>query len=322
MSYHETEINNNWHISTRNIPIIGDRFITSSTQDLGVIKKISEQQLPNGDTNWSITLEDGRTINFNMTLDDREAAQRKLEMKRNKEEALVKTAYYNELLAIQTPKDYFPNSTNPPNPDLLKDESIYNQYLKPYLQTDLSNNTINPDKVDYPEKITHNFGHKLHLNIEAKDVVVVSKYLKDNGYRHKYLSGGEIEDGKVFTVYIGSKDLTDELAQKISSDLQTYLRRPVFVDEVEYAPNVVGRFESSKGTGAEPFSKYGFGIRGVDILRQDKEKIVEANMQKFNNTRSENEALLPGGYIGAFTRSFERLSQDYGSFFYGTKTKK
>jgi hypothetical protein len=53
-----------------------------------------------------------------MTPEDREAAQRKLEMKKNEEEALVKTAYYNELLAIQTPKDYFPNSTNPPNPDL------------------------------------------------------------------------------------------------------------------------------------------------------------------------------------------------------------
>jgi hypothetical protein len=197
-----------------------------------------------------------------------------------------------------------------------------NIYLKPYNQSGLPNPAINPDKIDYPEKIPYGIGHKIHLNIEAKDVAAVSKYLKDNGYRHKYLSGGEIEDGKVFTVYIGSKDLTDELAQKISSDLQTYLRRPVFLDEVEYAPNVVGRFESSSGTSAEPFSKYGFGIRGVDMLRQDKDEIISGRNLNKRNTRSENDAILPGGYTGAFTRSFERLSQDYGSFFYGTKSKK
>tara|TARA_A100001015_G_scaffold209665_1_gene234800 strand:- start:132 stop:761 length:630 start_codon:yes stop_codon:yes gene_type:complete len=57
-------------------------------------------------------------------------------------------------------------------------------------------------------KITRGFnvntGWKVHLTPHPEHVMELSTYLKENGYYHKYLSGGFPSDGKAFTVYLGS----------------------------------------------------------------------------------------------------------------------
>lgn len=87
-----------------------------------------------------------------------------------------------------------------------------------------------------------NIGHKIHLNVAPDCVHAVSEYLKDNKYHHKYLSGGDVSDGKIFTVYLGSHNNAYKWAKVISNDLDGKLLRPLDKSEIEYAPNVCGRF--------------------------------------------------------------------------------
>lgn len=105
-----------------------------------------------------------------------------------------------------------------------------------------------------------NIGYKFHLNVSPEDVQMVSKFLIENDYEHKYLSGGELEDGKVFTVYTGSKEQTERIAQEVSNGIGSLLQTPNATGEVPFAPNIVGRFV---GRGDE-FQQY--GRNGVSYL--------------------------------------------------------
>lgn len=98
-------------------------------------------------------------------------------------------------------------------------------------------------------------GWKLHLNVKPEDASHVSTYLRENGYRHKFLSGGMVTSGKVFTIYIGSRELTQRLSQELSKDLEKFLCRPADWREIEFAKGIVGRFSS--GDYKEDFSIYG-----------------------------------------------------------------
>lgn len=83
---------------------------------------------------------------------------------------------------------------------------------------------------------------KLHLNVEPKNVSFVSEYLKNNWYTHKFLKWWDIADGKIFTIYIWSRSLTNRCAQSISQDIWSTLCKPKALWEAEFAPGVVGRF--------------------------------------------------------------------------------
>ena len=105
-------------------------------------------------------------------------------------------------------------------------------------------------------------GWKLHLNVTPENLQKVADYLITNGYLHKCFAGGDLEDGKVFTIYIGSLKLTQKLAKKISDDIGPYLSRPVDPGEIEFAPGVIGRFSV---TGRD-FVKYGYW--GIAVLEK------------------------------------------------------
>src|SRR5690606_10673176 len=108
----------------------------------------------------------------------------------------------------------------------------------------LSYSENNPDNVrfNFINKGDANVGWKFHLNCEPSSSENISKFLADNGYYYKYLSGGEPEDGKIFTVYIGSHELAEKLAKEISDGVLSELAKPVDHSEIEFAPGVVGRF--------------------------------------------------------------------------------
>ena len=128
----------------------------------------------------------------------------------------------------------------------------------------------------------------------------VSEYLKDNGYHHKFLKSGDVSDGKVFTIYIGSKDLADRLAKILSQDLAGLLSRPKVIDGIEFAPNISGRF-NQKGKG---FNKYpSLGVKGFSTIK---------NLGSWFET--DNKALSKI----VFETSFNRLVELHGTYFTGS----
>jgi hypothetical protein len=89
------------------------------------------------------------------------------------------------------------------------------------------------NKKDFEEA---NIGWKIHLNVCPENTKAVSEYLISQEYYHKYFGGGEIEDGKIFTVYIGSYLLTEKLAREIYHDIYWILARSRIPGELEFAP--------------------------------------------------------------------------------------
>jgi hypothetical protein len=216
--------------------------------------------------------------------------------------------YKTKLQSLQNAPARFPNSDAKVNPlvdslagkkQVQHDEIFkkYNEALNDYSDAD---HPFDKSKCDL---LSDGAGYKFHLNVEPADVKAVSEYLIKEGYRHKYLHGGEIEDGKIFTIYIGSKDLAEKLAPKLSSDLHTYLRKPVETGEIEFAPNIVGRFVGTRSH----FQQYGMGLRGIVITKE------WAKVLQYQNPK-EKQRLMPI----AFNASFGLLADKYGTYFYGT----
>lgn len=223
---------------------------------------------------------------------------------REKRRVISRFRYYARLSSLQDAQNPFPNSDAEENSVAqdIADENIlgkmYEAELKPY--NDLAH-PIDESKCDMKNQV----GHKVHLNVAPEDVLEVSGYLISHGYCHKYLSGGEILDGKVFTVYFGSKDLAVRLSQELSTDLEPFLKRPITAEEVEYAPNVVGRFVGSM----KDFMQYGLGLRGISVARNWADHLSPWQDPE------EKKKVLPL----AFTDSFNKLADEYGEYFYGTR---
>ncbi len=110
-----------------------------------------------------------------------------------------------------------------------------------------------------------NQGYKFHLNVKPENVRQVAAILKIKDYYHKYLNGGEIEDGKIFTVYTGSKEQTERIVRDVAnSEILDLLEPPLGdrTEEILYAPNIAGRFV---GNNQQFFTK--IPIKGITILR-------------------------------------------------------
>lgn len=202
----------------------------------------------------------------------------------------------------QTAVNPFPTSDARENPDTLAHptwnllEARYQATLAPY-----EFHLPESDKTDFPKD--PNEGYKLHLNVPIACVQAVSEYLKTEGYNHKYLSGCD-DPGSLFTLYIGSHRLAFALAKRISTDLSKYLAKPTRTDEVEFAPNVVGRFSTRR----HGYNKYGLGLRGISCLN------------RFSNSFwISDETRLKEYLKTAFNVTYESLSNNYGEYFHGSR---
>lgn len=122
--------------------------------------------------------------------------------------------------------------------------------------------SANPQRYDFGDSPNH--GWKVHLNVEAQNAQTVADYLKAEGYRHKFLNGGEIGDGKVFTLYLGSFEKAQSEAATISESLEGRLAKPVNYDEVELARGVVGRFRTER-FGFNPYGTSGLSTLSTSI---------------------------------------------------------
>lgn len=184
---------------------------------------------------------------------------------RKKFQKLASAQYQTWLRIQQTNEEPFPQSDGPENPLALESGNIekYREILEDYSYTNAQK-----DKYDFKDP---NIGYKLHLNVTPENANAVSEYLVTNGYFHKYLSPNPlssqdiVQQGKIFTIYIGSKDLTQKLSQTISKDLHSYLCKPIDKRSIEIAPNVAARFVAANNPHLTGYPSA--GVRGIPVLR-------------------------------------------------------
>ena len=167
-------------------------------------------------------------------------------------------------------------------------------------------------KADFIDKENHNIGWKLHLNVAPRFVRLVSAYLLKNGYYHKYLNDGKIEDGKVFTIYIGSHQLTKKLAEIISQDLGRFLSKPKAFGEIEFAAGVVGRF-CGPFFGQTPLF-YNYGSLGVTHLDVDHKLFL--NHCIWGKKDENHEKVASMLKEKAQKNAIKKLWEMYGSYFF------
>jgi hypothetical protein len=172
---------------------------------------------------------------------------------------------------------------------------------------DLNNNSYSKEYIYYNENnfqsgitnddIKENFGWKLHLNVTPEDSILVSRWLKINNFAHKFLSGGDISDGKIFTVYIGSYDLCTKMSKKIFDSLNQYLCKPADNTEIEIEPGIIGRFVCGDKSRFRQYGTCGFS------------EIIDNNgILNKSQDQKDQKTLL----------SFRKLSKEFGDYFYHT----
>jgi tetratricopeptide (TPR) repeat protein len=123
-------------------------------------------------------------------------------------------------------------------------------------------------------------GWKLHVNT-ANDLAdpttrEIAQYLTDRGLPFKVGSGGEVADGKGMTVYLGPRDL----AQNVANDLETHFGSRIggpagdsLATNRPFTAHISGRFDTA---GDAAFAQY--GRNGMPYLTDDARNITMARM--------------------------------------------
>ena len=127
-----------------------------------------------------------------------------------------------------------------------KNISDYEKILKQYDNKDIES-LINEYNIANENSIKYNFTNpdiawKIHLNVSPNNVIKISEYLISNWYFHKYISWWDINNWKIFTIYIWSHSLAKNISKKISNDNLKYLLKPNAKNEIELAAWIVWRF--------------------------------------------------------------------------------
>lgn len=169
------------------------------------------------------------------------------------------------------------------------------KYVKPYKDLGIDEYGYSGDDLWYDApKDWHNIHWKFHLNVSPDNVKKVSKFLKKEGFCHKYLMGGEIESGKVFTVYTGSKKTTEKAVKLITDNVGDLLDEPKAEGESLFAPKIVGRFEGNGNEFAVKVCKNGICILWNRLHVFPEIKITDEDVQKSRNRLKQ----LYGDYFG------------------------
>ena len=161
-------------------------------------------------------------------------------------------------------------------------------------------------KFDFGKQGRVDLGWKGHLNLAPENSEEVSTYLRAHGYRHKFLAGGEPEDGKVFTIYFGARSVVNQWAPRISKDLDHVLAKPTDTEEVEFARGLVGRFAVRSGEGIHKYTPY--GTCGLPLLKAGfRDRSRGTSYQEY----------VAGLSDGEIAKIYRELEEDFGSYFTG-----
>lgn len=152
-----------------------------------------------------------------------------------------------------------------------------------------------------PQGLRPNAGWKLHLGVDPEDREAVNQYLSKTGLSFKQgFNAGQ--EGKDFTIYVGSKNAAVKAAQDIHSNIGDKINPPkgeVLNDDTKLAGNVMGRFDAA---GDNDFHQY--GKNGIPLLNSD----VQNRM--YGGDFNEQQALKNSDTI---------LKNKYGSFYSGSE---
>lgn len=146
-----------------------------------------------------------------------------------------------------------------------------------------------------PDQPDPNIGWKCHLNLLPEHAKEVSQVLKQLDLSHKFLLADAL-DGKIFTVYLGSKSHTQMVIPNLYEKIGNLLLPPKASGEVSFAPNMVGRFVGGKDRFA---TKVAF--KGITLLEED-------GMMTSNS---------PGVQL-AWERADQELRSKYGDYYGGS----
>lgn len=232
-------------------------------------------------------------------------------------ERIVKNENQEQNVDQLLDREFRPKSLHPLSSQLpecvmdLKDFPRYVTVLQEYeiLVRDLEEyNRLYPsERKSAFKSLDINIGWKFHLNVAPENVKTVSEYLLKNGYLHKFLSGGEVEDGKIFTIYIGSFALAKQLASLLSRDLEVLLARPHNHTEIEFASGIVGRFTGDR----KKYRQY--GSSGIAWLDEDGKLGLQLTRPDLSLEKKEEIRKI------LERKAIKALIEDYGDYFYPTK---
>ena len=236
------------------------------------------------------------------------------------------------LWAQNNASEFFPNSDGPENTHLNDPayaelgDKVHGPYVRKAGDGFKHYPKHETGKFDRFENLSLDVSYKLRLNVPPEHLQFVAQYLIDEGYYFKYLSGGAHLSGEIFTVYIGSLDLTRKLAGELSEALRGRLCKPINKREVEFAPNVSGYFKATHD-GLDETDRSGHAdflrtmddyptcdVRGFNTLK----KFEDVQREQAGGRWDYWEApVQPAAKRMAFDESHEVLSDRFGEFFYG-----
>lgn len=194
------------------------------------------------------------------------------------------------------------------------DDRWRQDYLQVYPAYDELEHKFKPERCD----IKPGAYWKADLNIEPGDVITVSLYLRDKGYRHDYLQGSPEQ---TFSVYFGSKDMADHGIKRLERDLGKYLKKPRFADGKytlgqELGTNISGEFRVHRS--AAPLKGYkeadipGYGFAGIPVVGPYTERNCKPGF--FQKPDKEQKFLA----LRDVRTGFRKMTELFGTYFHGT----
>ncbi len=168
-------------------------------------------------------------------------------------------------------------------------------------------------KYKHPGKV--GLGWKIHLNLsdDPKDPLTesVARFTTDERYAYKVGQGGEQEEGKGMTIYIGDRDTLNEFAQKLDKAFGNQLRPAmgqVMHDDMQIEGNVWARFEVG-GLVTPQGELHQYGYHGISFLVKDYSRVLD-------NWRNDTITWDEG-----YARANEVLEAEFGAFYTGSTVK-
>lgn len=156
---------------------------------------------------------------------------------------------------------------------------------------------------------------KIHLYVIPKNQKDVYYWLFEHcTYGWKYLSGGE--EGKTFTIYIGSWDECERFANILIQALGNKVSNPhgdILSTDLQVYQKIWGRFHAY----FKEFSQY--GSHGLQYLWSDTSSIMASSVRikRLKQGRFELDLME----AQALKTSYNLLNQSYGAHFRGTKNQ-
>lgn len=173
-------------------------------------------------------------------------------------------------------------------------QEYYNKFVKPYKDIGLDEYYYHGSDIRDDSRTQHpEAAWKFHLNVAPENVRQVSEFLKRHNFHHKYLSGGEIQDGKIFTVYTGSKKSTEMSVRMITDLIGELLDEPKAPGEAAFSPKIVGRFEGNEKYFWRKRCRDGISIHRVRVV-DPRAKITDEDVSYSRNILTQ----MYGDYFG------------------------